>query len=270
MARTALRRSRQRHRPKMPTYGGRVVFAQPGVRCLSCAGMFDQSELSRSSLQSDQLAAYDKIYGIRPSALEAGPTVVSINAVIASLAATEVMAWVTGLRTLCAPGLVRHAGTVNKRTDSIAAGCAYCRPGPTEAVSGGAALGVWLEARPAVMTLHRIFDRRRRGDGRVRSDSQRRGRPTDARRAHRRLGADLSDAVWVRVASCSDCGSATVDRRPLETCGSPIDCATRPAMSSAARATVRLRCLPAITQRSCRTPRSPRGVSHSGHWPIAR
>jgi molybdopterin/thiamine biosynthesis adenylyltransferase len=80
-------------------FGGRVVFAKGGERCLSCLGELDQHALARANMTDEQRAADDKIYGIDRDALATtGPSVVSINGVIASLAVTEFMAWRTRLR----------------------------------------------------------------------------------------------------------------------------------------------------------------------------
>src|SRR5438093_1196106 len=79
--------------------GGRVVFAKDGERCLSCLGELDQHALARATMTAEQRVADDKIYGIERNALtDGGPSVVSVNGVVASLAVTEFMAWKTGLR----------------------------------------------------------------------------------------------------------------------------------------------------------------------------
>ena len=80
-------------------YGGRVVLCD-GKRCLVCLGLLDQEEMALDSMSPEQRATHERIYGVRRGALEnTGPMVVSINGVVASLAVTEFMAQVTGLRT---------------------------------------------------------------------------------------------------------------------------------------------------------------------------
>lgn len=80
-------------------YGGRVLFAYDGSKCLSCAGELDQREITRAGMTAEQRAEDDRIYGVSRSLLNGtGPAVVSINGVVASLAVTEFMAWATGLR----------------------------------------------------------------------------------------------------------------------------------------------------------------------------
>ena len=66
-------------------------------------------------MSDEQRAADDKIYGIERNALnDGGPSVISVNGVVASLAVTEFMAWRTGIR---AP-----VGYLNYRGDMARAG----------------------------------------------------------------------------------------------------------------------------------------------------
>jgi len=109
-------------------FGGRVVFAKDGERCLSCLGELDQHALARAQMTAEQRAADDRIYGIERDVLDqGGPSVVSINGVVASLAVTEFIAWRTGLR---APaGYLNYRGdrgTVGRRADPERTYCAYC------------------------------------------------------------------------------------------------------------------------------------------------
>lgn len=110
------------------TYGGRMVFAEPGRRCVYCLGELDAGELALAGLTPEQRAARDTVYGIRRDALGSrGASVVSINGVIAALALTEIMVYVTGLR---APAitLTYHGsrGTVRRRIDEPSGPCPYC------------------------------------------------------------------------------------------------------------------------------------------------
>ena len=80
-------------------YGGRIVFSGNGERCPVCLDLLDQRALARSSMSEDQLEVDRRIYGVSADDLEGtGPAVVSLNAVVASLAVTEWMVWTTGLR----------------------------------------------------------------------------------------------------------------------------------------------------------------------------
>jgi molybdopterin-synthase adenylyltransferase len=109
-------------------FGGRVVFAKDGERCLACLGELDQHVLARAQMSDEQRAADDKIYGVERDALDdAGPSIVSVNGLVASLAVTEFMAWRTGLR---APvGYLNYRGdrgTVGSRADPERPHCHYC------------------------------------------------------------------------------------------------------------------------------------------------
>jgi molybdopterin/thiamine biosynthesis adenylyltransferase len=109
-------------------FGGRIVFAKNGERCLSCLGELDQRALARAQMAADQRDADDRIYGVDRAALgESGPSVVSVNGVVSSLAVTEFMVWITGMR---APrGYLTYRGdlaTVGSRFDPDRGYCHYC------------------------------------------------------------------------------------------------------------------------------------------------
>jgi len=109
-------------------FGGRIVFAKDGERCLSCLGELDQHALARARMTKEQRAADDAIYGIDRAALDdGGPSVVSVNGVVASLAVTEFLVWRTGLREPA--GFLTYRGdlgTVSRRADPPREFCAYC------------------------------------------------------------------------------------------------------------------------------------------------
>jgi molybdopterin/thiamine biosynthesis adenylyltransferase len=109
-------------------FGGRIVFAKDGERCLSCLGELDQHALARAQMNPEQLAADDRIYGIdRATLATAGPSVVSINGAVASLAVTEFLAWITGLRE--PRGFLNYRGdraTLGSRADPSREFCHYC------------------------------------------------------------------------------------------------------------------------------------------------
>lgn len=109
-------------------YGGRVVFCD-GTRCLVCLPeLIDQRDLAASGLSDADKEADSRIYGVRREALSGtGPSVVSINGVVASLAVTEFMAFVTGLRPAMGQLTYRaDRGIVTHSTDVPAPGCYYC------------------------------------------------------------------------------------------------------------------------------------------------
>lgn len=112
-----------------PTYGGRVCVALDSTGCIVCHGLLDmeeaQVELSSPEARRDR----DTLYGVHRGALgQGGPSVVSINGVVASLAVTEFMVIVTGLR---APTRVikwyAHMGRLTTSSDAPDPNCYYCR-----------------------------------------------------------------------------------------------------------------------------------------------
>jgi molybdopterin/thiamine biosynthesis adenylyltransferase len=111
-----------------PVYGGRIVVAGDGHGCLSCLGLIDHVELAREAMNDDQRRVHDEIYGIRRDELAgSGPAVVTINSVVASLAATEVMCLLTGLRPPVRQMTYRgDLGSVRPSSDVGQTGCPYC------------------------------------------------------------------------------------------------------------------------------------------------
>jgi molybdopterin/thiamine biosynthesis adenylyltransferase len=109
-------------------YGGRVYVTRNGHGCLACADLLDQRELSRAAMTPEQQAADDRIYGVDRRLLGAtGPMVVSINGVVASIAVTEFVALVTGLRAPKRHLVYRgELGVVLQNTDPPRNNCYYC------------------------------------------------------------------------------------------------------------------------------------------------
>lgn len=110
------------------TYGGRVTSVLDGNGCLVCHGRLDLNEASED-LQGDEEKEDKKdIYGIEKNKLGGtGPSVVSINGIIASLGVTEFLAWATELRE---PNKILFykgkRGIVTKSTDEPSPDCYYC------------------------------------------------------------------------------------------------------------------------------------------------
>lgn len=109
-------------------YGGRVSLVGQGPGCLVCMELID-ADAARIDLESpvsrgDRAAAY----GVHESLLdEAGPSVVSINGVVASLAVTEYAIATTGLRQPCRHLTYRgDLGVVTKNTASSHSDCYFC------------------------------------------------------------------------------------------------------------------------------------------------
>lgn len=116
-------------------FGGRVVCCT-GNGCLVCLDVLDQDQLARAAMSEDQADAHQRIYGVRRTALDrTGPMVVSINGTVASLAITEFIASVTGLR-----AVNRHLSYYGDTTQIRFSGdkpdpdCYYCH-------------GLWGDAR---------------------------------------------------------------------------------------------------------------------------
>jgi hypothetical protein len=109
-------------------YGGRVLFSGEGERCPSCMDLLDQRALARASMSESQRAEDARIYGITAGALVgSGPSVVSINGVVASLAVSEFVKWRTGLG--LPAGLLTYRGdlgVVLRAVDDHSHECFYC------------------------------------------------------------------------------------------------------------------------------------------------
>ncbi len=112
-----------------PMYGGRVCTAWDGHGCIVCFGLLDtaeaQTDLSGPETQRDR----NKLYGIDMQGVgKAGPSVVSLNGVVASLGVTEFMLAITGIRPPKPVLTYRgHMGGVSLIAESPASDCFYCR-----------------------------------------------------------------------------------------------------------------------------------------------
>jgi molybdopterin/thiamine biosynthesis adenylyltransferase len=113
--------------PDAWAYGGRVVFSFIGSGCLVCRHVLDL-DAARRELDPDGTVVENAIYGVPHDHLErAGPSVVSINGVVASLAVTEVMLHVTGLRPARVELTYRaDTGSVRPNVDVPDSGCYLC------------------------------------------------------------------------------------------------------------------------------------------------
>lgn len=86
--------------PSGDSYGGRICVAWEGQGCIYCYGDLNAAEAQADLETPEAKRNRDAIYGVSRENLELkGPSVVSINGVIASLAVTEFMLGVTGIRT---------------------------------------------------------------------------------------------------------------------------------------------------------------------------
>lgn len=128
-------------------FGGRVVFSAGGEGCIVCLGALDQEELRREQQSDAQRVEEQSIYGMRRRDLKgSGPSVVSLNGVLASAAVTEFVVYWTGLRAARRFLVYKGAfGVLSVVTDSPRASCPYC--GSDSLVRGhrgGASVERWL------------------------------------------------------------------------------------------------------------------------------
>ncbi|GAA1646502.1 ThiF family adenylyltransferase [Catellatospora bangladeshensis] len=111
-------------------YGGRVVTAGVSPGCLYCLGQLDADAIRHATQTPEQRATEADIYGVPVEELQAatGPSVVTINGLVASLAATEAMVHITGLRPARNHLVYRgDQGMVRINTDAPNGNdCAYC------------------------------------------------------------------------------------------------------------------------------------------------
>ncbi|MGH3307964.1 MAG: ThiF family adenylyltransferase [Nocardioides sp.] len=112
-------------------YGGRMVVAHDGTGCVACLGVLDQVGLARERMTPTQRAEHDRIYGVDRGDLDgSGPSVVMLNGAVASLAATEAMVFLTGIREPNRQLTYRaHMGNVGRDLSKGDPDCAYCATG---------------------------------------------------------------------------------------------------------------------------------------------
>jgi molybdopterin/thiamine biosynthesis adenylyltransferase len=115
--------------PEPGIYGGRICLCLGGSGCLRCLGQLDDKDVRRYLSIDEERAGEAAIYGIPSEALgRAGPSVAPINGVVASLAATEFMVAVTGMRP---PARLityyGHLSQVRVSTDQPQPDCYYCK-----------------------------------------------------------------------------------------------------------------------------------------------
>ncbi|MBC8065592.1 MAG: ThiF family adenylyltransferase [Chlorobia bacterium] len=80
-------------------YGGHVhiLWDRPG--CLYCLGLLDMNAVREDLETSDQRTNRESVYGVDRELLrQSGPSVVSLNGVVASIGVSEFMVAITGLR----------------------------------------------------------------------------------------------------------------------------------------------------------------------------
>jgi ThiF family len=110
-------------------YGGRVcVMTWETNGCLMCRGLIDAEEAQIDLAGPQARRDREAIYGVSKKALgRSGPSVVTINGIVASLATTEFMVAVTGLRAAQSLVFYRgHTGRLTTSTDAPTPDCFYC------------------------------------------------------------------------------------------------------------------------------------------------
>lgn len=110
-------------------YGGRVCSAIDGDGCLFCLGQIDLQEAQADLGGREARELREAVYGVDIAHLNrSGPSVASINGVVASLAVTELMVTVTGIRKAHRLLTYRgNLGTVSVSLDEPRKDCFYCR-----------------------------------------------------------------------------------------------------------------------------------------------
>jgi molybdopterin/thiamine biosynthesis adenylyltransferase len=115
--------------PFADSYGGRICVAWEGQGCIYCYGEINTAEAQADLETPEARRNRDAIYGVSREALdEKGPSVVSINGVIASLAVTEFILGVTGIRapkSFCS--YYGHLGKVIVKSEEPTPDCYYCK-----------------------------------------------------------------------------------------------------------------------------------------------
>src|SRR5947207_1594050 len=73
-------------------YGGRVCFSMDGEGCIVCWGLIDIEEARADLAGPEERQNREALYGVRREFIgRSGPSVVSINGVVASVAVNEFM-----------------------------------------------------------------------------------------------------------------------------------------------------------------------------------
>jgi molybdopterin-synthase adenylyltransferase len=114
--------------PENTEYGGRVVFVNEDPGCLMCIGEIDQLEASKFLQSKERQQDHENIYGVAKNELEgSGPSVVTLNGVIASMGCTEFMVNVTGVRRANKKVSYHGAsGIISRKSNEYKKDCYYC------------------------------------------------------------------------------------------------------------------------------------------------
>lgn len=110
-------------------FGGRVASVRPGEGCLYCLGLLDDQGVRRYLSSRSELLNEAAAYGVPLDRLVSGtgPSVATINGIVAGLGVTEFWADVTGLRkTHRSIIYLGSEAALRKSIDRPAADCYYC------------------------------------------------------------------------------------------------------------------------------------------------
>lgn len=110
-------------------FGGRILINWDGDGCLYCLDQLDLKEAQEDLSTEDEKKDNERIYGVNLELLNrSGPSVVSLNGVVASLAVTEFLMGVTEIRKPVR--LLNYRGSrgiVNNSNDVPHTNCYYCK-----------------------------------------------------------------------------------------------------------------------------------------------
>ena len=114
--------------PAPGVFGGHVAIVADGNGCLHCIDLLDPDEVRRYHSSSDMVENEAAVYGIEASALSGtGPSVVSVNGVVASLGVTAFMALATGMHLPYTYQTYRgDRGVVTRKKTTEIKDCYYC------------------------------------------------------------------------------------------------------------------------------------------------
>jgi molybdopterin/thiamine biosynthesis adenylyltransferase len=110
-------------------FGGRLMIRTSEPGCAYCLDLLDLEEVLRDLSSVERRAEEDAMYGVPPDALDQrGPSIVSLNGILASLGVMEFILFTTGA-TRPPKRLLRYdglRGVVIESKDQPRPGCPYC------------------------------------------------------------------------------------------------------------------------------------------------
>ena len=114
--------------PEPGVFGGHVAIVTGCRGCLHCFDLLDPNDVRRLFSPTEMIENEAAVYGIKASAFaETGPSVVSVNGVVASLGVTAFMALVTGMQPpYTFQTYYGNRGIVTRQTMTVADDCYYC------------------------------------------------------------------------------------------------------------------------------------------------